>query len=177
MVQFYACSIFQKKMMLTIRSASAADVPLIRELAEQIWPQTYAPILPAEQIKYMMDLIYSKASLRQQMEEQHQFLILTDAETPLGFASYNEIKPCLFKLQKIYVLPREQGRGLGRFIIDYIIKQIKLAGATALQLNVNRHNKAKDFYERSGFKVIRTEDIDIGNGYFMNDYVMEKKLE
>jgi ribosomal protein S18 acetylase RimI-like enzyme len=48
--------------------------------------------------------------------------------------------------------------------------------AKALQLQVNRFNKAKEFYEKLGFTVIKTADFDIGNGYFMNDYVMEKKL-
>jgi ribosomal protein S18 acetylase RimI-like enzyme len=43
-------------------------------------------------------------------------------------------------------------------------------------VNVNRHNKALHFYEKYGFKIIREEDIDIGEGYFMNDYVMELKL-
>jgi ribosomal protein S18 acetylase RimI-like enzyme len=38
---------------------------------------------------------------------------------------------------------------------------------------VNRHNRALHFYEKQGFKIIREEDIDIGSGYFMNDYVME----
>jgi ribosomal protein S18 acetylase RimI-like enzyme len=61
-------------------------------------------------------------------------------------------------------------------MIDYIIKQVKEKGATTLQLQVNRYNKAKDFYNKLGFTVIEETDFDIGNGYFMNDYVMEKKL-
>ncbi|MGZ8545109.1 MAG: GNAT family N-acetyltransferase, partial [Flavisolibacter sp.] len=49
-------------------------------------------------------------------------------------------------------------------------------GATVLRLNVNRNNSARSFYEKLGFEMIGEEDIDIGNGYFMNDYVMEKKI-
>ncbi|MEI9808163.1 MAG: hypothetical protein WDO16_09960 [Bacteroidota bacterium] len=41
---------------------------------------------------------------------------------------------------------------------------------------MNRSNNAKLFYEKIGFIVIREEDIDIGNGYLMNDYVMEKQV-
>jgi hypothetical protein len=41
---------------------------------------------------------------------------------------------------------------------------------------VNRYNKAKDFYEKAGFKIIETVDIEIGNGFYMNDYVMELPL-
>ena len=60
--------------------------------------------------------------------------------------------------------------------LNYVITEIKKTGATSLQLNVNRHNKALHFYEKQGFKIIREEDIDIGEGYFMNDYVMELKF-
>ena len=61
-------------------------------------------------------------------------------------------------------------------MIDYIIEEIKKENATALRLNVNRQNNALSFYKHLGFKIINEEDIDIGNGYFMNDYVMEKTL-
>jgi ribosomal protein S18 acetylase RimI-like enzyme len=57
-----------------------------------------------------------------------------------------------------------------------LITAIKQKGATSLLLNVNRNNPTKGFYEKLGFTVIKEEDIDIGNGYFMNDYVMEKKV-
>ena len=64
----------------------------------------------------------------------------------------------------------------GKFVLNHIQNDILTKGAKTLQLNVNRNNIAKTFYEKLGFKVIRTEDIDIGNGYFMNDYIMEKQL-
>ena len=86
------------------------------------------------------------------------------------------MQPTIFKLHKIYILPIHQGRGTGKFVIDQIINDIMPNGATALQLNVNRNNTAKDFYQKIGFEILRTEDVDIGNGYFMNDYIMEKKL-
>jgi ribosomal protein S18 acetylase RimI-like enzyme len=73
-------------------------------------------------------------------------------------------------------LPSQQGRGTGRFIIEQLIKAMRAKGATHLQLNVNRNNAAKNFYEKLGFEVIRQEDIDIGNGYWMNDYVMQKTI-
>ena len=62
-------------------------------------------------------------------------------------------------------------------MIDYLFGKIKQHGATALQLQVNRNNKAKAFYERLGFTVIDYQVFDIGHGHFMDDYVMEKKLE
>jgi diamine N-acetyltransferase len=163
---------------LIIRFADAGDLNTVGFLAQQTWPQTYKDILPDEQLRYMMDLFYSPSALKKQMFEQgHIFLIIEDADEPVGFASYSQIDDNgIYKLHKIYVLPNQQGKGLGKAIIDFIIDDIRPKDATALQLNVNRHNKAKDFYERLSFTVIREEDIDIGNNYFMNDYVMEKKI-
>ena len=124
----------------------------------------------------MLDLIYSEASLQKQMNDNHHFIIVHEGDQPVGFASYSETGPQIYKLHKIYVLPTQQGKGTGRFVIDQVVRTIKARGANRLQLNVNRNNKAKDFYEKLGFAAIGEENIDIGNGYFMNDYVMEKKL-
>lgn len=162
--------------MFSIRRATAEDIPLIRELCFKVWPQTYASIVSQEQIDYMLEKMYSPASLQEQMEAGSQFIFVYEGDSPVGFASYFEKAPSVFKLDKIYVLISQQGRGTGRFVINHIIDEIKKKGGTALQLQVNRHNKAKNFYEKLGFVVIEEKDFDIGNGHFMNDYVMEKKL-
>jgi ribosomal protein S18 acetylase RimI-like enzyme len=161
---------------MAIRKAYPQDIPLIRDLTYKIWPATYSNILSKEQIDYMLNLMYSEKSLQEQMQQNHEFILIYDGVEPIGFASFGPIEPTVFKLHKIYVLPSQQGRGTGRFAIEQIVKAMKSKGATALLLNVNRQNTAKEFYEKLGFIVIKEEDIDIGNGYFMNDYVMEKKL-
>ena len=124
----------------------------------------------------MLDMMYGESSLKQQMHKGSQFIFVYDNEEPVGFAAYFQKESSIFKLDKIYVLPSQQGKGTGRFVIDYIINDIKQKGGTALQLQVNRYNNAKTFYEKLGFVVIEETDFQIGNGYFMNDYVMEKKL-
>jgi len=169
--------LFKATPKLSLRKASDEDILLIRELSLQVWPQTYAAILSPEQIQYMMNLLYSEAALHQQMQDNHHFYIVYNASIPIGFASYSEIEKGIYKLHKIYVLPLQQGRGTGRFVLEQIIERVKAEGATALRLNVNRNNPALGFYKNLGFTILHEEDIDIGNGYFMNDYVMEKKLE
>ena len=152
------------------------DITLIRSLAQEIWPKTYAPILSQRQIDYMMKLMYSEKALNDQMRHNHQFILVFNNGIPVGFAAFGEIEPTVYKLYKIYVLHSQQGKGAGKFVINYIINQVKAKGGSAIQLNVNRHNTAKLFYEKLGFVEIREEDIDIGGGYFMNDYIMEKRL-
>ncbi len=164
---------------LVIRFAAIDDVPLIGYLAQQIWPGTYKEILNPGQVDYMMNMNYSPAALDRQISDQrHQFLIVELNEEPVGFASYSKVGQGIYKLHKIYVHPKTQGKGIGKALVDFIIEQLQETdpAAATLQLNVNRYNKAKHFYERLGFAVVREEDIDIGNNYFMNDYVMEKPV-
>jgi len=163
--------------MLSVTKATVTDIPLIRQLTLAIWPQTYSDIISKAQIDYMLNQMYNPTTLQKQMEEDGcTFIIVYDDKEPVAFASYNETEPAIWKLNKIYILYSQQGKGTGKFIINYIVDEIKEKQAKALQLQVNRQNKAKDFYERIGFKIIQTADFDIGNGYFMNDYVMELPL-
>lgn len=162
--------------MFNIRNATIEDIPLIRELTYKVWPQTYADLLSKEQISYMLEMMYSVPSLQKQIKDGAQFIFVYDEKEPVGFASFQETEPETWKLHKLYVLASQQGKGTGRFVIDYIIDEIKQQGAAALQLQVNRHNNAKSFYEKLGFSVIKEFEFDIGNGYVMDDYVLEKKL-
>jgi ribosomal protein S18 acetylase RimI-like enzyme len=159
-----------------IRNASAKDIPLVRDLTFRVWPRTYASLLSAEQIEYMLELMYSEKSLAEQMEQGIRFIIVYDDQDPVGFAAYEKIGLNLWKLHKLYVLSSEQGKGTGRFVMDHIIEKIIAEGAQALQLQVKRDNKARFFYEKLGFDIIEEKDFDIGKGYLMMDYIMEKKF-
>jgi len=160
---------------LSIRPGDLDDINTIGFLAQQTWPDTYGQILSAEQLQYMLNLFYSPAALRRQMlDEKQQFLVVERGEEPIGFAAWSATaEPGVFKLHKLYVLPGGQGKGLGRGMLQYIFDAIRPEGAKQLRLNVNRYNKARQFYERMGFTVIGEVDVPIGQGYFMNDFIME----
>ena len=163
--------------MFEIKKATAGDIPLIRELTFRVWPQTYAAILTQEQIDYMLEMMYSESSLQEQMTQDGcQFIIVYDEGNPVGFASYNEEECRRWKLNKIYILQNQQGKGTGKHVINYIIEEIKKHNANSLFLQVNQYNKAKSFYERLGFNEVDFVNLDIGHGFFMNDYIMEKKI-
>ncbi|MBV9963820.1 MAG: GNAT family N-acetyltransferase [Parafilimonas sp.] len=161
---------------IKIREAAVNDISTIHQLAHEIWPTTYSEILSNDQLQYMLELIYSQSSLQKQFNEGHHFLIVEEDKQPIAFADYSLLKDGVYKLHKIYVLPNQQGKGIGKLLIEYVIKKVKVNNGSALVLNVNRNNKAKQVYEHFGFKVISEEDIDIGEGYFMNDYIMSLPL-
>ncbi len=167
---------------MIIKEARPEDISVIQQLAYEIWPVAYHNILSKEQLQYMLGNIYSNRSLQSQILVQHHFFLLVFIdEVPIAFASYSNVSETTeenkFKLHKLYVLPGYQGKGIGKSIMNYILKKITASRETTLILNVNRYNNAVEFYKQLGFSVIKEEDIDIGNGFFMNDYVMEKTVE
>ena len=165
--------------MISIRQATTTDAELIQTLAEATWWPVYEPILGPEQVRYMLNAFYSTDVITEQLNTGSQtYLLLYDGDTAKGFAAYaprNE-DPSIYKLHKLYCLPSEQGKGYGRQLIAAVENAVLTSGNNILELNVNRYNNAKLFYEHIGYKVIYIEDINIGNGYEMNDYVMRKEL-
>ncbi len=161
--------------MIVVKKVGTEAVPVIKNLANIIWPLTYSEIITPQQVDYMMELIYSTSSLQKQIAKGHQFIIAYDDDKPVAFASYSKkenLAP-IYHLHKIYILPNQQGKGIGKQLLNYIKEDI--APSTTLQLNVNRYNKALQFYQKIGFRIISEEDIDIGNGFYMNDYILELK--
>ncbi|WPU94531.1 GNAT family N-acetyltransferase [Mucilaginibacter sabulilitoris] len=164
--------------MYTIRTATVNDVETIRQIADQTWWVTYGPILEKEQIDFMLSEIYSASKIRAQIENNVQiYLLLLEDEQPVAFASYSprEENVEIYKLHKLYCLPQIQGKGYGKILINQVAQKTMDAGKDVLELNVNRYNNAKTFYEKMGFAIAYEEDIAIGP-YWMNDYVMRKEL-
>ncbi|SDG01358.1 GNAT family N-acetyltransferase [Chitinophaga filiformis] len=164
--------------MYQIRTATIEDIPLIQQLTDEIWRPTYKDLMTPEQLEYMIAMIYSTASLTSQMtEKQHEFLLLYDDQRPIGFAAYSTTDEAgIYKLQKIYLHGDYQGKGVGRFLLESVIERVKAANGNTLELDVKRDNKARFFYEKQGFTILKEKDTDIGNGYWMRDYVMRKPL-
>jgi GNAT superfamily N-acetyltransferase len=161
---------------LVIRPASYNDISYIQEIAAQTWPVAYKEILTKDALEYMLGLFYSRPALEDQLKSNHHFFLAVKDARPIGFASFSHINGSTYKLQKLYVLPNIQGTGAGLELLKTVETVAKSMGAIQMLLNVNRENKAKNFYERNGYTIIKDEDVDIGNGYWMIDYVMEKKL-
>nr|MBI1230905.1 GNAT family N-acetyltransferase [Cytophagales bacterium] len=167
--------------MIYTRLATEEDIPLIQRIANETWPVAFADILTSEQLRYMLDMMYSTSSLLQQMRHKEHIFILsgTEIENPLGFAAFefNLGGLPVTKIHKAYILPEAQGRGLGKRLFSWIYQESLKKGIYRICLNVNRNNfRALAFYEKSGFEITGQENIPIGRGYLMEDYILEKTL-
>jgi ribosomal protein S18 acetylase RimI-like enzyme len=121
---------------------------------------------------FMLNWMYSTETLVAQQQSGHEFYLISKDNTDVGFIALEQAGQEL-KVNKVYVLPEIQGSGAGKQLMDKAIERAKTKNCTHLFLQVNRANKAKFFYDKLGFTIRSEEDFDIGNGFFMNDYVME----
>lgn len=165
--------------MFEIFPANTSHFKVIKDLAYQIWPVTYGSILSEKQLAYMLDLFYSEKALKQNAIDHHNFILAQENGVFIGFADYeiNYKDEGVTRIHKIYLLPETQGKGFGKQLIQYIENKALAAKNVKLSLNVNRFNKAKDFYESQGFKIVFEEDLQLDFGYLMEDYRMEKEFK
>ena len=163
-------------MIADIRIATTRDINAIQNVAYITWPVTFKKILTSEQLEYMLELMYSQEALENQFYEGSQFLMAEVVDEVVGFASFRFKKDATYKLQKLYVNPEAQKCGAGKALLkEAIVKVLKLGGRR-LELQVNRQNKSVGFYEKMGFEIVKEQDFNIGEGYFMKDYIMELNL-
>ena len=151
------------------------QLPIVIDLTKKIWPVAYGEIWSKAQLDYMIDKFYNETALRELMQKGHIFyLALDDNDNYVGFVSYEiNSEPNKTKIHKIYVLPETQGTGLGRQFFELVKEKAIENQQNAIFLNVNKFNNAIHFYIKLGFTKVKDEVIDIGNGYVMDDYVME----
>ena len=163
---------------LSIKLASIEDIPAIVKIAYDTWFVTYQDVISQAQIEYMFGEMYTPESIYKQMDfYKHAFLILYQAEMPIGFASYGKLEEPIntYKLHKLYLLPIEQNKGFGRMLLNEVEKQVADLGADHLHLNVNRKNPALSFYEKLGYEIIETVDIPFAE-FWLNDFILSKKI-
>ena len=164
---------------MNLIKANTEHIPIVIDLTKKIWPVAYGEILSKAQLDYMIDKFYNETALIDLMQKGHVFYLAQDNnDNYLGFVSYEiNSEPNKTKIHKIYVLPETQGTGLGKQFFELVKQKANENHQKAIFLNVNKYNKAIHFYTKLGFIKVKDEVIDIGEGYVMDDYVMEVTLD
>src|SRR3954468_13515083 len=161
---------------LKFKKASQNDVPLIAQLADRIWKKHYIDIITMGQINYMLDKMYSQESLSKQMDEGHEFTLVYDGINAIGYISLNTTDGKNYFLHKFYIEVDDQGKGIGSKLFAYVLEQ--MPNAETIELFVNRENyKSINFYFKHGFIIKSVINQDIGEGFYMNDFIMIKKIK
>lgn len=161
---------------LHIREAGVHDIAIIREIANITWPDAYGSYISQAQLDYMLDMMYSDASLIEQINKGHQFYIAEHNNKAVGFASVSQEADNACKLNKLYVLPTAQKTGAGKSLLFKTIEYATSQAASCVYLQVNKQNNAQQFYSKHGFTIREASILEIGGGYIMDDYIMELKL-
>src|SRR5574343_51756 len=160
-----------------IRPVTPPDVPAIAALAREIWQAADPDISTQEQSDYMLEQRYGPERLYDDLEDLHKWLdqAFHDGRR-VGFA-FSEIYKGEFKLDKLYIHPEVQRQGVGGQLIAHVAERAKKAGYPCVFLQVNKRNvNAVASYQKYGFVVREATVDDIGHGFVMDDFVMEKKL-
>ena len=165
---------------IEIKRAGNSDLQTIHDMAKVVFRDTYRTILSPEQMEYMMDWMYSLPNLEKQVSQGHTYYIAWGGVEPLGYVSvrkdsFDSDGTEVWHLEKIYVMPSAQGCGLGLRLLETVKKHVsdnKSAQKARIELNVNRNNPAVGFYKKQGLTILRQGDFPIGNGFYMNDYIM-----
>lgn len=160
---------------MNFRAATHTDIPHIHRLAEATWWPTYTGILAPEQIAFMLDDMYTETALESQFATLDFYLAERDG-SQVAFAALSPAAVSgTMKLQKLYILPSEQGRGTGKGFLNFLEAEARRAGAHTLELNVHRKNPALAFYRKQGFSIQKEVDISY-HQFVLTDYVMRKSI-
>ena len=141
--------------------------------AKSVFIDYYTDLIGLKQTNYMADLFLSCQAIEKLINDGAIFKLVLDNNEILGFCEYIKEKDRVF-LSKLYVRKDSRHKGIGKLMFDDCIKYAKDNNIKAIYLTVNKGNKPSiDIYNHLGFKCIDAVVNDIGNGYVMDDYIME----
>jgi GNAT superfamily N-acetyltransferase len=171
-------------------ASSPAEIAVIAGLAAEIWYEYYVALIGRAQVDYMVARFQSTAAMLEQVSQGYRYFTIEEeggqpagqAGSPLGYfavQSQPHQEPGQGKLfiSKLYLRQAGRGRGTGRQTLEFIEHMARDEALHYLWLTVNKGNPAVSTYQQWGFRVVEAIVIDIGGGFVMDDYRMEKPID
>ena len=160
-----------------VPATSALELDIIAGLAREIWYEYYVPLIGSAQVDYMVPRFQSSAAMAQQLREGYEYFLIRQEARNVGyFAVQAQPEQHSLFLSKLYLLSDARGAGTGRLCMEFIEQLARRRGLELLWLTVNKGNPAVRAYQRLGFAIVRDLVMDIGGGFVMDDFRMEKRL-
>lgn len=152
------------------------DIERVEKLAREIWTQHFTSIIGESQVEYMLTKFQSSFAIKSQIEDGSEYYLVKVEREWAGYFGLNpDLNQNKIMLSKFYVKCSSRGKGVGQSILDFIENKSVLGGFSTVWLTVNKFNDdTVSWYKRRGFTVIDKVKKDIGGGFFMDDYLMEK---
>ena len=158
---------------MTFERLPLSDERGIREMSEmatEIVREHFDPIIGKAQNDYMIGRFQTPEAIRDQLERGYRYYFVLEEGRRIGFLAFYPREDCMY-LSKFYLYKEERGKGHSRPMCDFVVRKAREEALSAVELNVNRDNSAVFAYEKLGFRRVRSELNDIGEGWFMDDYV------
>ena len=149
------------------------DFRQLEPFAASIWEQHYTPIIGADQVAFMLNKYQSAQAMFDQFSAGYQYVVVICGDQKAGYFAYDSKAEKEVFISKLYIHKDFRRRGLGRHILDFIAKETRALGCAAMTLSVNKDNSDSiQFYIAYGFQTIKAQKVCIGEGFYMDDYVM-----
>jgi GNAT superfamily N-acetyltransferase len=153
------------------------QLDVIAGLAREIWYEYYVPLIGRAQVDYMVSRFQSSEAMAQQMRDGYEYFMTERDGHNIGYCAVQpQAAQGSLYLSKLYLLRDARGAGTGRVCMEFIEQLARRRGLNLLWLTVNKGNPAVKAYERLGFRIAADLVMDIGGGFVMDDYRMEKSL-
>ncbi|WP_139997291.1 GNAT family N-acetyltransferase [Paenibacillus paridis] len=149
----------------------------VAQLAAEIWREYYVSIITIEQIEYMIGKFQSVSAIADQIHHQgYEYYFIHNNESVVGYLSVKQEENKLF-LSKFYISKEHRGQGYASQASAFLEQLCKDRNLSHIWLTVNRYNTSTiKVYEKKGFQTVREQMADIGNGFVMDDFIMEKEI-
>jgi GNAT superfamily N-acetyltransferase len=153
------------------------ELQAVADLAREIWYEYYVPIVGRAQVDYMVDKFQTPEAMAGQIDSGYEYFLVRKLQSDIGyFAVQPQPEDHRLFLSKLYLLDRHRGGGTGRACIEFIERLGRERGLDLLWLTVNKDNPSVKAYQRLGFNIAAEVVADIGAGFVMDDYRMEKSV-
>ncbi len=162
-----------------LKVETASQINSVANLAKEIWEEHFTPIIGSMQVEYMLKNFQSPKAISSQIRDGYQYYILIKNNCHVGYtALINDTNKQEMMISKIYVKNDARGYGVGNTIINFAETECHKQKLNKLWLTVNRHNTDSiAWYIKQGFIVIDEVNKNIGNGFYMDDFIMKKTIQ
>ncbi|HTP04542.1 MAG TPA: GNAT family N-acetyltransferase [Nitrospirota bacterium] len=153
-----------------------SQIEIVAALAKEIWTEHYIPIIGKKQVDYMLDKFQSKQAILEQIRTGVLYFLMKERDEFIGYIAAQPKGVELF-LSKIYIKSSRRAKGYGKKAVQFAEMLAQERGLRKIVLTVNKNNViAIKVYEKIGFRNAGSLVQDIGSGFVMDDYKMEKTV-